>query len=210
MKSLLKTFAKDIEDTKAIKEEQLKAKEKRREEIAIIKANINDLEEEISDLWLRKFQGESLTISERDRLYDKIYKLYTKAILEKKKLTDKDYKQLYKTNPEWEIFDRVKKEYLDIEAKALAADKKVRDEEAIQKAKEKSKSKAKTKESKETSREWTKDEIEAMTKGQLKQFLTDVGVLTDEGLIYANVPPTNTTGPKDIRYAYNAYKRKYN
>jgi len=202
MKSLLKTFAKDIEDTKAIKEEQLKAKEKRREEIAIIKANINDLEEEISDLWLRDFAGNSLTISERDRLYDKIYKLYTKFILEKNKLSKNEFDGiLATTEPEWELFNRVKKEYLDIEAKALAADKKTRDEEAIQKAKEKSKSKAKTK---ETSREWTKDEINDLSIKELEQILRDSGVLEGKVIDYSKVPE----GQGYIRWAYNAFIRK--
>jgi hypothetical protein len=201
MKSLLKTFTKDIEDTKAIKEEQLKAKEKRREEIAIIKANINDLEEEISQLWLTEYESnkDSYTISQRDRLYDKIYKLYTKFILEKNKLSKNEFDGiLATTEPEWEIFDRVKKEYLDIEAKALAADKKARDEEAIQKAKEKSKSKAKTK---EPSREWTKDEIKDLSIKELEQILRDSGVLEGKVIDYSKVPE----GQNYIRWAYNAY-----
>ena len=40
-------------------------------------------------------------------------------------------------------------------------------------------------------------------------WLIAFNVLTDEGLIYANVPPTDTKGRKDIRWAYNAYNRKF-
>ena len=55
----------------------------------------------------------------------------------------------------------------------------------------------------------TKEQVEALSKDELESILIAFNVLTDEGLIYANVPPTDTKGRKDIRWAYNAYNRKF-
>jgi trichohyalin len=53
---------------------------------------------------------------------------------------------------------------------------------------------------------YTKEDVEKLSKVELEKILINGGVLTNEGLLYNNVPK----GPNTIRFAFNAFNRKYN
>jgi hypothetical protein len=183
----IKKFKKDIDEVSLEKQKQEEIKNKRKELMENVKSKINDLEEEISPLYLTEFSSnkDTMRIVQRQRLYVKISKLYNSYLFEKKKISQNEYYSI--EQPEWEMFKRIKDEYLDTELKEI---EKMETKKTIPEYK-------------------TKEEVEALSKTELREILTAFNVLTDEGLIYSNVPPTTTTGRKDIRWAYNVYNRKY-
>jgi hypothetical protein len=167
--------------------------EQRYEEIEKIASKIKDYDEEISDLYLeyeREEIRDVMTASKRTKLYNSIVKVYNRYIDEKAKLNKSEYKTLFDINPEWEIFDRVKNDYLSKELKL------------IEKAKKKPK-KEKTPSPPRAARNYSKEEIDAMSMAELRSFLADKGFLTDEGLR----APKKGVDSDDVRFAYNAYQR---
>ena len=203
MASLVSKFTKEVETIKIQKEKEKQQKEKREAERQAITNKIKDLDEEISDLYLENEREEirdAMTISQRTKLYEKILKVYNKYLDTKKYLSAFEYKFIFDKNPEWEIFDRINNDYIKVELKLIEKQKKKEE---------------KKKEAKKTIPEYTtKEEVEALSKDELRKFLIAFNVITDEGLIYANVPPPvkkgeEAKGRQDIRWAYNAYNRKY-
>lgn len=179
---------KQIEKASIEKEEKKKIQEKRKQLQEDVKSKIMDIDEKISELYLTKYANDKgiMTAKQRLALYDKIVKLYKDYFIWKGKITPNEFAGI--VQQEWEIFDIIKRDYIDTELDEI---KKIEETKTIPEYK-------------------SKEEVEALSKVKLANFLINVGVLTDEGLIYDNVPPTDTKGRKDIRWAYNAYKRKFN
>jgi hypothetical protein len=129
-----------------------------------------------------------MTVLQRTKLYDKIIKLYNKYSDLKKELSQGEFRQLEQSYPEIESFATIKRDYIVAERELI-----------------------KQLEKKKTIPEYkTKEEVEALSKAEVRDLLIAFNVLIDGFLIYANVPPTDTKGRKDIRWAYNAYNRKFN
>ena len=176
-----------IADKKAIKkqeeEEKQKRVEKRQKEINKIKDKIQNIDEEIGSLYLTEYASnkDAYTYKQREKLYNKIVKLYTAYQDEKKKLSAYEYKYLLEANPEWEIFATIKAEYLSIEPNLIEEKKK----------------------EEETSKEYTKEEVDSWSLDKVKNFLTKKGFRNDEGII----APKKGKDPDDVRYAFNAYQR---
>ena len=98
--------------------ERIKKEVERENFINEIADKIRDLEEDLSKLYLTEWESEikyNPKPIKRKALYNKILKIYEKFINTKKKISQKEYNNIFKTNPEWELFDRVKTEYIDIE-----------------------------------------------------------------------------------------------
>ena len=170
--------------------EREKDKKDRQKEVEKIITKIKDIDEEISPLYYTQYESEkgSMTVLQRTKLYDKIIKLYNKYSDLKKELSQGEFRQLEQSYPEIESFATIKRDYIVAERELI-----------------------KQLEKKKTIPEYkTKEEVEALSKAEVRDLLIAFNVLTDEGLIYANVPPTDTKGRKDIRWAYNAYNRKFN
>ena len=186
----IKKFKKNIEEVSVEKEKEKEKQEEikkvRKELMEQVRIKISDIDDEISYLYLTEYESNkgTMTSKKRTALYNKILKLYNSYLFEKKKISQNEFIGLEKDNPEWEIFQQIKNDYLDTELQ------KIKQMETIPEYK-------------------TKEEVEALSKTELREILTAFNVLTSEGLIYDNVPPTDTKGRKDIRWAYNAYNRKY-
>jgi len=191
-----KEKAKEERDEREIEaivaKQKAKEEEKQRnEELKQIASNIRDYDEEISDLYLeyeREEIRDAMTASKRTKLYNDINKVYRKYLDEYGKLNAGETRTLSKVYPEWEIFDRVKKDYLSKEL------------DLIEKAKKKPK---KSPSPPRAARNYSKEEIDAMSMAEVRSFLADKGYLTDEGLR----APKKGVDPDDVRFAYNAYQR---
>ena len=183
-----------LQTKRVVKEIERRSSEKeRKEEIENIAFNIKYYDERIGELYLeyeREEIRDAMSASKRTKLYSNILANYDCYIDEKAKLKGSEYKTLVKDNPEWEIFDRVKKDYLSKEL------------DLIEKAKKKLK-KEKTPSPPRAARNYSKKEIDAMSMAELRSFLADKGYLTDEGLR----GPKKGVDPDDVRFAYNAYQR---
>jgi hypothetical protein len=189
MASLIVKFKKEIEETQKEKDKAKEAKEKRKEEIKKIALKINELEEEITPLYLTEYESykDSMTINQRTKLYDKILKLYNKFIIEKQKLSQKEYEGLQgQQHPEWEMFKRIKDEYLNKEGKNID---KLKIEE----------SRAAT-----SVRIYTRAELDAMSIKDIEKLL----IYSDDGSTIM-APEKGITSQQD-RDIYNAWNRKMN
>ena len=177
------------------KQQAEEKKVKRQAEIRKIVDKIKTIDEKIGELYLENEREEirdAMTISQRIKLYDKILKLYNTYSDTKRMMSQYEYNYVSDANPEWEIFKRIKDNYLSKERDII---KKLEEEKS----------------KKKTIPEYkTKEEVEALSKQEVKDLLIAFNVLIDGSLIYANVPPTDTKGRKDIRWAYNAFNRKFN
>jgi hypothetical protein len=185
-----KRQAKEREERLAKEEKDKKDKKDRQKEVEKIITKIKDIDEEISPLYYTQYESEkgSMTISQRTKLYDKILRLYNKYSDLKKELSQGEFRELEKSYPEIESFATIKRDYIVAEKELI-----------------------KQLEKKKTIPEYkTKEEVEALSKQEVKDLLIAFNVLIDGSLIYANVPPTDTKGRKDIRWAYNAFNRKFN
>ncbi len=172
-------------------EAERKKGEEKRKKMNQIASKIKDYDEEIGELYLeyeREEIRDTMTASKRTKLYNDIQKVYNKYIAEKAKLKQGELASLNKEHPEWEIFDRVKNDYLSKEL------------DLIEKAKKKPK---KSPSPPRAARNYSKDEIDAMSMAEVRSFLADKGYLTDEGLR----APKKGVDPDDVRFAYNAYQR---
>ena len=178
------------EEEKQIKKDEEKQKKEREKKVEKIIRRIKDIDEEMSPLYYTEYESEkgSMTLPQRRKLYNKILKYYNEYSDLKKELTQKEFKELEESYPEIESFAIIKRDYIVAERDLI-----------------------KQLETRKTIPEYkTKEQVEALSKDELESILIAFNVLTDEGLIYANVPPTDTKGRKDIRWAYNAYNRKFN
>jgi len=172
-------------------EAERKKGEEKRKKMNQIASKIKDYDEEIGELYLeyeREEIRDTMTASKRTKLYNDIQKVYNKYIAEKAKLKQGELASLNKEHPEWEIFDRVKNDYLSKEL------------DLIEKAKKKPK---KSPSPPRAARNYSKEEIDAMSMAEVRSFLADKGYLTDEGLR----APKKGVDPDDVRFAYNAYQR---
>jgi hypothetical protein len=128
-----------------------------------------------------------MTINQRTKLYDKILKLYNKFIIEKQKLSQKEYEGLQgQQHPEWEMFKRIKDEYLNKEGKNID---KLKIEE----------SRAAT-----SVRIYTRAELDAMSIKDIEKLL----IYSDDGSTIM-APEKGITSQQD-RDIYNAWNRKMN
>ena len=126
MASYMNKFTKEIETKKLEKEKEKQEKEERvairQAQIDKIVNKIKELDEEIGALYLENEREEirdAMTISQRDKLYAKILKIYNSYLFEKKKLSTYEYTYLLERNPEWEIFDRIKQNYISAEKELI-------------------------------------------------------------------------------------------
>jgi hypothetical protein len=177
-----------IADKKAAKQKEQDEKEKRvkirQKEIQSFVDKIKKIDEEISPLYLTEYASDkdSMTSSQREKLYNKILKLYNTYSDTKRLMSEYEYKYVLEANPEWEIFKRIKQEYLGNEREAI---KQLKEEE------------------KKPKKEYTKEEVDSWSFSKVKSFLREKGFLTSEALI----GPKKGVDPDDVRFAYNAYQR---
>jgi hypothetical protein len=177
-----------IADKKATKQKEQDEKEKRvktrQKEIQSFVNKIKKIDEEISPLYLTEYASDkdSMTSSQREKLYNKILKLYNSYSDTKRSMSDYEYKYVLEANPEWEIFKTIKQEYLGNEREAI---KQLKEEE------------------KKPKKEYTKEEVDSWSFSKVKSFLTEKGYLTDDALR----APKKGVDPDDVRFAYNAYSR---
>ena len=177
-----------IADKKATKQKEQDEKEKRvktrQKEIQSFVNKIKKIDEEISPLYLTEYASDkdSMTSSQREKLYNKILKLYNTYSDTKRSMSEYEYKYVLEANPEWEIFKRIKEEYLGNEREAI---KQLKEEE------------------KKPKKEYTKEEVDSWSFSKVKSFLTEKGYRTAEGLI----GPRKGVDPDDVRFAFNAHQR---
>jgi hypothetical protein len=201
MAELVGQWEKTIEEKKAEKEvkkkeeeEKKKRVEKRKKEIEKIVNQIKNIDEEISPLYLTQYASDrdSMTSKERIKLYDKILKLYNiYSDIKNKQMSKYEYGYLLEKYPEWEIFKRIKDDYLGKETNAI------RELQQLEKAAEEAAKAA------AQVREYSKEEVDSWSFSKVKSFLREKGFLTSDGLI----GPKKGVDPDDVRFAYNAHQR---
>ena len=177
-----------IADKKATKQKEQDEKEervkRRQKEIQSFVNKIKKIDEEISPLYLTEYASDkdSMTSSQREKLYNKILKLYNSYSDTKRSMSEYEYKYVLEANPEWEIFKTIKQEYLGNEREAI---KQLKEEE------------------KKPKKEYTKEEVDSWSFSKVKSFLREKGYLTADGLR----GPKKGVDPDDVRFAYNAHSR---
>ena len=177
----IKKFKKNIEEVSEEKQKQEEIKKVRKELMEEVRIEISKIDDEISPLYLTEYESNKGTMTSKKRiaLYNKILKLYNSYLYQKKKITQNEYIGLEQTNPEWEIFPRIKQEYLNTELKEIEK-----------------------MESKKSLKEYTREELDAMSMKEIEKLL----IYTEDGSILAPIRGETSQQDRDI---YNAWNRKY-
>jgi hypothetical protein len=216
---------KKVQDHIRIEEQKIKDKKKKQEEAAAIKAYKEqerrdaferEQDKKIYEENQRLAQNQREKEKEKEKLEKKFDDLMNNIIelseAEALLFIDEDYDEII------DYYKKIKKQLnnlidlYNINKKDLDDDYKVDVKDFIstntEQLKELKQNLDKFKSKKTIPEYKNKADVDELSVSSLEQFLIDTGVIVGNELIYSNVPPTDTKGRKDIRWAYNAYMRK--